>query len=127
MKLPFARQKRKALVAEDDAGTLDLFSFLLKQEGWEVLEAATGEELIRKAQDESPDVLMLDQRMPDYSGTESYQILEANGVHIPAILISAFDDVQSLAARSGITHAFRKPVDVPELLDAMDEAYDEGH
>ncbi len=116
------RRKKKALVADDDRGTLDLFSFLLRQEGWDVVEAHSGEEVVSKAQDEQPSVLVLDQLMPGQSGSDAYETLKSMGVNIPAVLISGAADIAETARRHGIARFFRKPVDIAELLEALEEA-----
>lgn len=120
MKL-WKRDKKKALVADDDRGTLDLFSFLLRQEGWDVVEARSGEEVIRKAQEEQPSILVLDQLMPGQSGSEAYETLKSLGFNIPTVLISGTADIREIAVRHGIRRFFRKPVDIVELLKAMEE------
>ena len=114
--------KRKALIADDDAGTLELFRFLLNEEGWDVVEARSGEEVVARTVEENPEVLVLDNRMPGCSGTEAYGILKSMGVSVPAILVSGVDDAKKEAARAGIRYSFQKPVDVTDLLNALEQA-----
>jgi two-component system, response regulator, stage 0 sporulation protein F len=112
--------KGKVLVADDDADTRDLLSFLLISEGWEVIEARDGYELVELARQAKPCVLIIDQRMPNLTGTEAYLLLRSEGVHLPAVLVSAARDIAEKALSVGIQHWLLKPCDFDRLIQLVE-------
>jgi DNA-binding response OmpR family regulator len=60
----------RVLVTDDDPDTLLLTTMLLRDEGFDVLEARTGEECLRLVEELQPDVVLLDVMLPDTRGTE---------------------------------------------------------
>ena len=115
-------KRRSALVADDDEATLEMLTVLLEAEGWIVRHARSGKEVVRFAKKEPPSVIVLDHRMPDQRGVDAYNELRQDGVEVPAVLLSGAEDIDVLAAASGIRWAFKKPVDLMELVSAMEDA-----
>lgn len=64
------QRKKKILVADDDLEILSLVARHVKTLGAEVLEASDGEEALRVARREKPDLIVLDVMMPGMSGWE---------------------------------------------------------
>jgi DNA-binding response OmpR family regulator len=64
------QRKKKILVADDDLEILSLVARHVKSLGAEVLEASDGEEALRVARREKPDLIVLDVMMPGMSGWE---------------------------------------------------------
>jgi CheY-like chemotaxis protein len=60
---------KKILIVEDEATYLKLLSSQLTNSGYKVIEATNGEEGLVKAEEEYPDLILLDIRMPVMSGT----------------------------------------------------------
>jgi len=58
------------LVVDDDSAIRELFLMLLRREGYEVQEAATGQQGLKLAQTRHPDLVLLDVGLPDMSGVE---------------------------------------------------------
>jgi PAS domain S-box-containing protein len=58
------------LVVDDDGAIRELFSMVLRREGYEVQEAATGQQGLKLAQTRHPDLVLLDVGLPDMSGVE---------------------------------------------------------
>ncbi len=85
--------------------------------GYQPLEAATGGEGLRLAESESPDVVLLDVRLPDVSGVEVLQKLKQSGDARAVIMITAdpqLDDVKA-AIKLGAYDFIGKPLDFNEL------------
>ncbi len=80
----------KVLVIEDDSFLRGVLARKLKEEGFEVLEAKDGEEGLQKAQEESPDMILLDIVLPEMDGFEVLSRLKDNekSSHIPVIILS---------------------------------------
>ena len=64
-------RRSKILIVDDEPDILDLLEYNLKNEGYEVLRASSGEEAIRLAANEQPDLALLDIMMPDLDGVET--------------------------------------------------------
>src|SRR5581483_7391345 len=85
--LPQAR----VLVADDEPAIRDMLGQLLETEGYAVDQAADGNEVLAKAvrpENERPDVILLDYRLPDLDGIQVLQRLLEQGIDIPVILIT---------------------------------------
>ncbi len=82
---------KKILVIEDDPPTLRLITYTLQQEGYRVLTATNGLTGIRKAQNENPDLILLDVMLPGIDGFEICHRLrtETQTAGLPIILVSA--------------------------------------
>jgi CheY-like chemotaxis protein len=61
---------KKILIADDKATSRELLRTVLERQGYEVMEAADGEEALQKALAELPDLILLDLQMPRRTGYE---------------------------------------------------------
>lgn len=79
------------LVVDDEQDLRRLLGYFLKKEGYEVLEAATGEEALNLAREEPPDLIILDLMLPGIDGIEVCRLLKRNPstVSIPIIMLTA--------------------------------------
>ncbi len=113
-----APRPAKILVVEDEpamvAGLRDNFEF----EGYEVITACDGAEGLRRALDESPDLVVLDVMMPRMSGLEVCKQIRAKRASIPIIMLTArgqeVDKVVGLEL--GADDYVTKPFSIRELL-----------
>lgn len=82
----------KVLLVDDDEALATVFSTALKKEGYETSIANSGKDGIDKARNELPDLVLLDQIMPDMQGNEVLKQLKADGKTkgIPVIMLSNF-------------------------------------
>ncbi|MFH1681711.1 MAG: response regulator [Candidatus Eisenbacteria bacterium] len=82
---------KKILVVDDEVYILHILDFSLGAEGYEVLTAADGEEALRVARTEKPDLIVLDIMMPKVDGFEACRRLKADPETspIPVILLTA--------------------------------------
>ncbi|HUZ77551.1 MAG TPA: response regulator [Chloroflexota bacterium] len=83
----------RVLAVDDEPAALDLISAVLEPAGFITLRASDGDTAIRLAQDEAPDVILLDLLLPDRSGFEVVRALRANArtADIPILVITAKD------------------------------------
>jgi CheY-like chemotaxis protein len=70
--------KPKVLVAEDDPSVRMTLEFVLQDEGFSVVVAEDGIEALRLAEEESPDVILLDLVMPKMDGKTVYNALQSD-------------------------------------------------
>jgi len=89
----------KILLVEDNAANRYLATFLLEKAGYIVRHASNGEEAIRSAQSERPDLVLMDLQMPGMDGFEAAQRIR---------LIPKSGDVVMVALSSHTTEANRQ-------------------
>ena len=77
------------LYAEDDRDCRELFSFVLRQEGFDVREARNGAQVVQLVRDEPIDLVLLDVRMPLMTGYDAATRLAEEAPHIPVMFLSA--------------------------------------
>jgi len=110
----------KVLVVEDNKRNRYLISFLLKGEGFEVVEAFTGEEGVEMAIREQPDIILMDIQLPGIDGYETTRRIRASpgGEKVPIIALTSYamtgDRERSLAA--GCTGYVEKPINPDTII-----------
>lgn len=115
----------RILIADDDAESIKfLRDALLNPRGYSTLSAADGEEALRLALTEHPDLMLLEVQMPKMGGLEVLQALSDQGCHVPTILIAAHgsEHLAVQAFRLGVRDYFPKPFKVAEVLAAVDRS-----
>jgi two-component system alkaline phosphatase synthesis response regulator PhoP len=109
---------QKILVVEDEPGIVLGLRDNLEYEGFEVRAAADGEEALRCALEERPDLILLDLMLPKLSGLDVCRRLRRQGVETPVIMLTArgqeIDKV--LGLEIGADDYVTKPFSVRELL-----------
>jgi DNA-binding response OmpR family regulator len=84
-------EAKKVLVAEDEPDIRGLIVFSLQYAGYQVVEALNGDEAVRLAESEQPDLILLDVRMPRMNGYEACSVLKSQDSTrgIPIVFLSA--------------------------------------
>src|SRR5688572_16918020 len=112
----------KVLVVEDDANVRAAICELLREEGYEALPAANGDEAIAVlgSGDELPAAILLDLVMPGMNGWQLRMWLRDDPVYsrIPVLILSALEDLPREARALGADWV-PKPVDGEALLRAL--------
>jgi len=114
---------KRVLIVDDDPSIRELLARYLKREGFAVLEAENGQQGIRLAERELPNVIILDVMMP---GTDGWSVLEHLKSHvslssIPVIMLTMVDD-RSRGYALGAMHFFNKPVNWSNLYRVIKDA-----
>jgi pilus assembly protein CpaE len=113
----------KVLVVDDDASVQRLLQYTLKQEGYEVVLCADGNEAVRLWESELPSLILLDVAIPGVDGYEVATRIRAgeSGSHTPIIMLTTDRDVQQRvrALRAGADDYLIKPFHPAELLARM--------
>ena len=109
-------------VVDDDALNLKVAGHILSKNGMEVSQLSSGQALLGFVEDNTPDLVLLDIKMPDMDGFETLAKLrtyeESKGMdEIPVIFLTADEDVESETHgfEMGVADFIRKPFD-PEVL-----------
>ena len=113
----------KILVVDDEPDCLRIIQCRLEWCHYVVSTAGNGEEALRIAEDEKPDLILLDTNMPVMNGLQMLQRMRKNPVlrDTPVIMVTALCERQDIAAASayGIADYITKPVDFTGLLDKI--------
>ena len=107
----------KVLVVDNHEEVLDLLSWFLKDEGYEVITAKNGAKAIQLAKSENPNVILLDLKMPGLDGIQTCKWLKTMGKtrFIPIIMITGFADNKMDAIEAGVDDFLNKAIDLVEL------------
>jgi two-component system OmpR family response regulator len=106
----------KVLVAEDEQDTQQLLAAFFRGKGCQVVLASDGEQALRAFERETPDLMLLDIRMPRLNGWEVLQRVRRDAV-TPIIVVSALDSSADAVKGLGLgaDDYLRKPFDLSEL------------
>ncbi len=126
LKAVHARPAR-VFLAEDDDEMRELLCGALRQDGYEVVEARDGGEMLERVRvayqnpEDAPDVIVMDVRMPKLSGLGLLSAIRRARWSTPVILITGFGDsmLHDQAQSLGATVVFDKPFDVDDLRTAV--------
>lgn len=118
---------RHLLLIDDEADFLVLTRLLLEMEGFEVSTASSGEEAVALVDGgSSPDLVVLDQRMPGLTGVQTLAKLKDHGLKVPALLLSAVDDIDRVSAEGGFDAMLSKPFTIDDLLERVQDLLHEA-
>ena len=88
----------QVLVVDDEASIVDAVATALRYEGFDVREASTGRSALAAAQENPPDLVVLDVMLPDLDGLEVTRRLRADGIRVPVLFLTARDSVEDKVA-----------------------------
>ena len=113
----------RILFVDDDPFTLETLTKAVQVLGHYALIAATGEEALRVASKEAPDLIFTDMMLTDMNGLTLVGLLKENvpTQPIPVIMLSASPvlDAVERARAAGAKEYFNKPIRLQELLDII--------
>lgn len=119
----------RILLAEDDQALCSALKEALEREGYELVGvAANGQEAVELALTHTPDLILMDIKMPVMNGLEAARRI--NEKHFtPIVLITAFADPEFLrqAKEARVVGYLLKPVSIDELVSAIEIAQAIGH
>jgi two-component system chemotaxis response regulator CheY len=115
----------RILVVDDEAQVRKPISLMLGKDGYEVVEAADGEEAIEALRSgDNPlmvDTVLCDIRMPRINGKEAIAYFRAEFPSVPIVVMTGYPDVELAVSlmRQGVRDYLIKPVTKDELLSAI--------
>ena len=116
---------RTVLLVEDNETIRHAFRILLEDSGYEVLEAASGQEALDHAEAGPPSVILLDLGLPDISGLDVTRRLRAGDRtrNVPVIALTgrALETDETACLEAGCTAYLTKPIDSAGLLRKIGE------
>jgi two-component system, cell cycle response regulator DivK len=120
----------RALIIEDDDNNMELISFILEANGYELIKAETGNEGYESALKNKPDFIVLDIQLPDIDGFEVLKKIRTNTEtqDIPVIAMTSYAMAggreKMLAA--GCNGYVEKPIDPDQVVSQIKRAIGEA-
>ena len=108
------------LVAEDEDSNFELVKIVL-QKRYRLIRACNGIEAVTFSEDEHPDLILMDIRMPDMDGLDATRIIKEVSPELPIVALSAyaFEENIRAALQAGCDEFMAKPFRVEDLLDMV--------
>jgi DNA-binding NtrC family response regulator len=108
---------KRIIIFDDDEDILSICSYILEEQGWEVHTFTDCNDIVEKVVAISPDVILMDNWIPDAGGIIATQTLKKDESlkHIPVVYFSANSDIQLLADHAGAETFLAKPFDLEDL------------
>src|SRR5207342_375185 len=112
------------LIADDDEVSCQLFAETLEAEGFQVEQTTSGEAALSRLGEETPDLLIIDVRMPGTSGLEVTRIVHEKYPSLPIIVMTAFGSIETAveAIHEGAFDFISKPMNLAELKKTVSRA-----
>ena len=111
-------RQKTVLIVEDEKNIVDILRFNLERKGYRVLEAYDGEEGLRKARTEKPDLILLDIMLPKMIGFDVCEALRKDGDNVPILLLTAREeeDDKVRGLETGADDYITKPFSMREVI-----------
>jgi nitrogen regulation protein NR(I) len=118
----------RVLIIDDDDALRKSFQKLLSEEGYTTDSAASGEDGIQKIKKRTPDLVILDMRLPGINGLETFQAIHAMDPKLPVIIMTAFGTTHHAieAIKLGAFDYVLKPFEIPGMLGIIRQALEAG-
>jgi len=117
-------KRKRILVVEDDRLGLIVLRQLLTAQGYEILQSSEGWDGINRAHNEQPDLIVMDIKLPDISGSDAALLLkkddQTKAIPIIGVIASSTPGDETKAFQSGCAAYITKPVKIDELLRTVE-------
>jgi diguanylate cyclase (GGDEF)-like protein len=111
---------KRILIADDEPAVRQLLELVLRSQGYDVQAVASGDQLVRTAQESVPDLLLVDLMMPLMDGYEAIRQLrnDTRTAHLPMLILTAKSNPDDVVTgfETGADDYITKPFNIPELL-----------
>lgn len=115
---------RKILIVDDLPEMRTMLNLTLSKSGWEVIEAANGEEAVEKATSEMPQVILMDYNMPIMNGIDACKVIkgQSDTQEIPVLIYTGASalDIKEAAFNAGAVNFLTKPILPTDLRQAIE-------
>jgi two-component system, cell cycle response regulator DivK len=112
------------LIVEDNEKNRKLLRKVLQRLGYRTVEVETGEDAVEMARERSPDLVLMDYRLPRIDGIETFRRLRADpGIrHMPVVAVtaSAMPEDSARMRRAGFDGFETKPINVKNLVATIE-------
>lgn len=116
----------RVLIVDDEVNMRKTLSDILRDDGYEVAAAATGEEAVALCAKERFDIVLMDVRMPGMNGVEAFREVRRHQEGGRVILMSAYalEDLKQAALDEGAIAFLAKPLDLQKTVQLIEDVKD---
>jgi nitrogen regulation protein NR(I) len=116
------------LIIDDDDQLRKSFHKLLSEEGYRAQSAASGEAGLELVKRQSPDLVIVDVRLPGMNGLKTFEAVHAMEPKLPVIIMTAYGTTETAieATKMGAFDYILKPFEIPDLLAVIKQALEAG-
>ncbi len=119
-------EKKKVLVVEDNSSLRQTLAEFLESDDFDVITASDGEEAINLAQNNNPDIILLDIILPKKNGFEVIQVLkdDERTKNIPIVLLTnlgSLSDIQKALDLGATTYLVKGDYQLKEIVEKIKE------
>ncbi len=120
-------EKPRILLVDDEDQFRTSLAKRLVARGYDVIDVDNGEDAMRALRHQNPEVVVLDQKMPDMSGIETLKELKNIRQEVQVIMLTGHGSVESarLTGKHDVYAYMQKPAPMEELIDKIEEARQE--
>jgi CheY-like chemotaxis protein len=112
------------LIVDDDPSIADVLSEIVETYGYQSIRAASAKEAASALAKGGIDLILLDLSMPEITGDQFLGFIRKRGFKVPVVVVSAHvePDRETELRASGISGVVRKPFEVADVIDQMEQA-----
>jgi CheY-like chemotaxis protein len=112
---------KKVFIFDDNDDILEICTLILEDAGYEIKTSGTSNNIVEQVSAYMPDLIFMDNWLPDTGGVEATQELKADPVlkNIPVIYFSANNEVSNLAKQAGADSYLAKPFEIAKLEEIV--------
>ncbi len=116
--------QKRILICDDDSDILSICKYILEEFGMKVFTKTNCINIIETVRDIMPDVILMDNWIPDTGGIIATQILKNHPDYkkIPVVYFSANTNIKNLAQKAGADSYLSKPFNIDDLEGAIKNA-----
>ena len=117
-------KKEKVLAVDDNRVFLNLLEDILKRKGYEnILTSTSGREALELIKKETPDLVLLDMKMPEMNGIETLKEIRKTNADLKVIMLTAADstDLEREVREIGVSDFLRKELGIEVFLQTLDK------
>jgi CheY-like chemotaxis protein len=109
--------KKKILIFDDDKTILEVITIIFEENGYQVEISETSHDIIEKVTQFQPDVILMDNWIPNIGGVEATRLLKNHEKFntIPVIYVTANNDIVALAEQARADDYVAKPFNLDDL------------
>lgn len=113
----------KILSIEDSDFERKVIKEMMEEKEYELVQAKNGQEGLDKYEEEDPDLVLLDLRLPDIDGLDVFEELKEKHSNVNVIIVSIVREDETIeeARDLGAKEYVEKPIDEDELMETIEE------
>ncbi|EJW18959.1 MULTISPECIES: response regulator [Paenibacillus] len=119
---------KKVLIVDDQNGIRVLLMEVFSSEGYTTFQASNGKMALEIVKEESPDIVLLDMKIPGMDGLEILKQIKLMKPHMNVIMMTAYGELDMIkeATDLGALMHFTKPFDIDEMRVAVNMTLEQG-